>query len=468
MSHRADVFSDLGEPDAAQRRQQQKVWNWYDWANSAFYTTVQTALFAPYLISVAGKAAGCEGTENCTKPVNLLGFDVAAGGLPPLLLTIATLISFFVLPIVGAFVDRSRSKKRNMAIFAWVGSAFAALIFFMDVSKGNWQIGAIGFVGAVIMAGCSLVAYYAILVDISTEEERDRVSSRGWAFGYLGGGLLLLINFVVVLAPGLFGIDKGMAARICLLSAAVWWAGFTFIPFLKLKDYPAVESARSGSIYDRSFGQLLRTLKHARAYPMTLLFLLAYLFYNDGIQTVIGSASTYGAEELDIPLTVLFAAILMIQFMAFFGAIFFGRYADKHGSYKPIFYGIFGWIIIVVIAVFLPAVTKDNKVIPIVLFLGVGVLIAMVMGGTQALSRSFFSLLIPRGSEGEYFGLYNAVERTSWLGNGLFWLMFTLTGSYRPAIFAIIAFFAIGGLFMWRLDAERGIREAGNAVPAGF
>ncbi|HRV67826.1 MAG TPA: MFS transporter [Marmoricola sp.] len=465
MSHRADV-NDLLEDPGMERRQQQKAWNWYDFANSAFYTTVQTALFGPYMIAVAGKAAGCEGTENCTKTVNLLGFDVAAGGLPPLLLTIATLISFFVLPVVGAFVDRSRSKKRNMATFAWVGSAFAALIFFMK--DDNWQIGAIGFVGAVVMAGCSLVAYYAILVDISSEEERDAVSSRGWAFGYIGGGLLLLINFVVVLAPGLFGIDKGMAARICLLSAAVWWAGFTFIPFFKLKDYPALESAKEGSIYDRSFGQLFRTLKHARAYPMTLLFLAAYLFYNDGIQTVIGSASTYGAEELDIPLTVLFAAILMIQFMAFFGAIFFGKFAQKHGSYKPIFYGIFGWMIIVVLAVFLPKATEDNKLIPIVLFLGIGVLIAMVMGGTQALSRSFFSLLIPRGSEGEYFGLYNAVERTSWLGNGLFWLMFTLTGSYRPAIFAIVLFFALGALFMWRLDAVRGIREAGNAVPAGM
>lgn len=120
------------------------------------------------------------------------------------------------------------------------------------------------------------------------------------------------------------------------------------------------------------------------------------------------------------------------------------------------------------LAVFLPKATPDNKLIPIVLFLGIGVLIAMVMGGTQALSRSFFSLLIPRGSEGEYFGLYNAVERTSWLGNGLFWLMFTLTGSYRPAIFAIALFFALGAAFMWKLDAVRGIREAGNTVPIGM
>jgi UMF1 family MFS transporter len=271
-----------------------------------------------------------------------------------------------------------------------------------------------------------------------------------------------------VLAPGLFGIDLGLAVRICLLSAAVWWAGFTFIPFLKLKDYPGADSRSSGGIYDRSFGQLIRTLKHSRAFPVTLLFLVAYLFYNDGIQTVIWAAAIYGEKQLHFPKAVMMGAILMIQFVAFFGAVFFGRFAAKNGSYKPIFYGIFVWIVIVVLAVPLPQYEKGNQLLPIVLFFSLGILIALVMGGTQALSRSFFSLLIPRGSEGEYFGLYNTVERTSFLGTGFFYLMVTLTGSYRPAVFAVILFFVVGALLMWRVDPVRGIREAGNEVPASM
>jgi UMF1 family MFS transporter len=187
--------------------------------------------------------------------------------------------------------------------------------------------------------------------------------------------------------------------------------------------------------------------------------LLAYLFYNDGIQTVISSAAIYGSKQLDMPDSVLFGAILMIQFVAFGGALLFGRLAVTFGSYKPILWGIYLWMVIVVAAMFLP---EGN----VPLFFAIGILIAIVLGGTQALSRSFFSLLIPRGREGEYFALYNACERgTSWLGSLLFAVIFQLSGSYRPAIVALIIFFLLGAFFMLRLDPQRGIREAGNQVP---
>ncbi len=442
------------------RLKQQKAWNWYDWANSAYYTTVLSVLFGPYMITVASKAAGCATDDDtCTRTLNVLGLHLAAGSLPSYLTSFATISSAFILPIVGAFVDRSHRKKLHMAGYAWAGAGFASLLFFLK--DDNWQIGAVAVVFSSVLAGCSLVSYYAILVDISTEDERDRASSHGWAWGYLGGGVLLLLNLVIVLNPGLLGVDKAMSVRISLLSAALWWAAFTVIPFVKLRNYAPVNVVREeGGLFQRSFGQLLTTLRDMRNYPMTLTFLLAYLFYNDGIQTVIFAASTYGEKQLGFETSVLIATILLIQFVAYGGALFFGRLAAKHGSYKPILWGTFAWMGIVVAALFLP---KGN----VALFLAVAVAIGIVMGGTQALSRSFFSLLIPRGREGEYFSLYQAAERgTSWFGTLLFGVVFQLSGSYRPAILALIVFFVLGAFFLLRLDPDRGIREAGNRVPA--
>ncbi|MEO5654331.1 MAG: MFS transporter [Marmoricola sp.] len=449
----------IADLSPVERLKQQKAWNWYDWANSAYYTTVLSVLFGPYMITVASKAAGCASTDDtCTRTLNVLGLHLAAGSLPSYLTSFATISSAFVLPMVGAFVDRSPRKKVHMAVYAWAGAGFASLLFFLK--DDNWQIGAVAVIGSSILAGCSLVSYYAILVDISTEDERDRASSHGWAWGYLGGGVLLLINLVIVLNPGLLGVDKAMSVRISLLSAAVWWAAFTVIPFVRLRNHAPINMVREeGGLFQRSFGQLIVTVRDMRNYPMTMTFLLAYLFYNDGIQTVIFAASTYGEKQLGFETSVLIATILLIQFVAFGGALFFGRLAARHGSYKPILWGTFAWMGIVVAALFLP---KGN----VPAFLAVAVAIGVVMGGTQALSRSFFSLLIPRGREGEYFSLYQAAERgTSWFGTLLFGVVFQLSGSYRPAILALIVFFVLGAFFLLRLDPERGIREAGNRVP---
>ncbi|MGH3445797.1 MAG: MFS transporter [Nocardioidaceae bacterium] len=441
------------------RRREQRAWNWYDWANSAYFTTIGTVLFGPWMIHVARQAAPDCHTPGCVQTLDVLGLHLAAGSLPGYLVGFATIIGAFVLPVVGAFVDRSPHKKRHMAGYAWVGSLFAASLFFLD--DGRWQLGAVAIIMSNILVGCSLVAYNAILVDISTEGERDRTSSRGWAWGYLGGGLLLAVNLVAVTAHSALGVSEGFAVRISMLSAAVWWAGFTLIPFLRLRNYPTRNLVSTGGgLFERSFGQLFTTLRELRRYPMTLTFLLAYLFYNDGIQTVINSASIYGAEQLKLSQQVLIAAILMIQFVAFGGALAFGRLARAHGAYRTILAGTFAWMLLILLAFFLPA----HRVVPFLL-LGVGV--AIVLGGTQALSRSFFSMLIPHGREGEYFSLYQACERgTSWLGAVLFAVIFQLTGSYRPAIIALISFFVIGSALLLRLDPQRGIREAGNQVSA--
>jgi MFS transporter, UMF1 family len=434
------------------RAREQRAWYWYDWANSAFATTVAGVLFAPYLIAVAKEAA----VDN---RIDALGLDIAPGSLPSFVITVSTLISAVALPVLGAVADRTARKKDLLAGFAWAGATAAALLFF--VTGSNWQLGAIAFIVANFCFGASAVFNDAILPLISTEDERDRVSSRGWAFGYAGGGLLLAINFVVVSFYDTFGLTEGMAVRLSMLSAAVWWAGFTFIPFRGLKNRePRDVVPESGGILHRSFGQLIHTLKDLRNYPVALTFLVAYLFFNDGIQTVIASASIYGVEQLKFSQGTVLGTYLLVQLVAIFGALGFGRLAGRHGAKRVILGGLVGWMAIVTVALFLP----QEAIVP---FLVLGVAIGVVLGGTQALARSYFSLLIPHGKEAEYFSFYHAMDRgTSWFGTLVFGLVFQFTESYRPAIFALIVFFVVGGVLLVKVDTERGIREAGNAVPA--
>ncbi len=441
-----------------QRRREQRSWYFYDWANSAYVTTVATVLFAPYLTSVAERAAcGYAGTveRSCDADLSVLGLVVSPGSLVFYVATLATVLSALVLPIVGAVADRSAAKKDLMAGFAWLGSLAAAGMFL--VTGTNWQLGAALILVANVCLGASLVVYDAILCEISTPEERDSVSSRGWALGYLGGGLLLAVNLAVVTFNDALGLSTTMAVRICLLSAALWWAAFTLIPFLGIRNRDPVGVVQErGGLVRQSFGQLWATLQDMRRFPMTLTFLLAYLFYNDGIQTVIAAASVYGERELGFDTPVLIATILLVQFVAFGGALVFGRLAGRFGSKSTIMGGLVIWMAVVTTGYFLPA----GQVIP---FLTLAVAIGIVLGGTQALSRSLFSRLIPVGREAEYFSLYQACERgTSWLGTLLFGLVQQWTGSYRPAIFALIVFFVLGLVLLARVDTVRGVRDAGR------
>jgi MFS transporter, UMF1 family len=448
--------------DPGVRRAQQRAWYWYDWANSAYVTTVATVLFAPYLISVAETAAcGSPGTpeQPCTTDLVVLGLPISPGSLVFYVVTLATIASAVVLPVVGAVADRTHRKKQLLAGFAWLGSLSTAAMFF--VQGGNWPLGAALLFVANVALGASLVVYDAILCQVATPDERDAVSSRGWALGYLGGGLLLAANLGLVQLAGPLGLGTQLAVRLSLLSAACWWAGFTLVPYLRLRNRPVIRvEPVAGGMLQQSFGQLWRTLREARQYPMTLTFLLGYLFYNDGIQTVIASASVYGEKQLGFSTTVLISTILMVQFVAIFGALLFGRVARSLGSRRTIMGGLVVWMGVVGVGFFLPA----GELAP---FLALAVAIGLVLGGTQALSRSFFSLLIPRGREGEYFSLYQACERgTSWLGTLVFGLVHQLTDSYRPAIVALAVFFVVGLLLLARVQPRRAIRDAGNTVPA--
>jgi UMF1 family MFS transporter len=433
------------------RSREQRAWYFYDWANSAFSTTIAGVLFAPYLIAIAEEAA-------VNDRISVLGVSVAPGSLPSYTITASTLLSAVLLPLLGAVADRTARKKDLLAGFAWAGAAAAALLFFM--TGDNWQLGVVAFIVANLCFGAAAVFNDAILCLIAEEDERDRVSSRGWAYGYAGGGLLLAANFLLVsFLP--FGLSEGMAVRISMLSAALWWAGFTFIPFLRLRNRPPEHVVpESGGYVSRSFGQLWTTLKEMRRYPVALTFLVAYLFFNDGIQTVIASASTYGVEELGFATGTVLATYLVVQFVAVAGALGFGRAAERYGAKQVILVGLVIWSLIVTAALFVP----EKSLLP---FMALAVAIGIVLGGTQALARSYFSLLIPRGREAEFFSFYHAMERgTSWFGTLVFGVVYQLTGSYRPAIFALIVFFVVGGALLLKVDTARGIREAGNEAPA--
>jgi UMF1 family MFS transporter len=278
----------------------------------------------------------------------------------------------------------------------------------------------------------------------------------------LGGGLLLLINllFVQFWAAGL-GISTGDAVRISLASAGVWWAIFTIIPLTALKTRQPTRTLPPGQhLWTIGFTQLRHTLGTLSKYPHTLLFLAAYLLYNDGVQTVIALAAQFGAEELGMETGQLVQLILMVQFIAFFGALGFGYLARWIGSKRAIMISLVIWLGVTVYTYLL--LRTPNQ------FFILGGVIAIVLGGSQALSRSLYSLMIPRGQESEYFSLYEVSEGgTSWIGTLIFGLMLQFTGSYRLAIFSIAIFFAIGLVLLARVNVRRAIVEAGNEVPAG-
>jgi UMF1 family MFS transporter len=288
------------------------------------------------------------------------------------------------------------------------------------------------------------------------------VSSRGWAFGYIGGGLLLALNLGMVTAHDALGLSSEWAVRLALLSAGLWWGGFTLIPYRGLRDRPVPEP-RADDVSSKpargAFTQLWHTLKDLPAFPQTMMFLVAYLFYNDGIQTVIYASSVFGAEELHLPTSALITTILVVQFVGFVGATGFGRLAGRIGARRTVLVCLVGWCLVVGLGYFLPA----RKVLP---FLALAVLIGLVMGGAQALSRSLYSQLVPRDRSAEYFSLYQATERgTSWFGTLIFGLIYQLSGSYRAAIVAIVVFFLVGGTLLTRVRMREGIVAAGNELP---
>jgi UMF1 family MFS transporter len=458
-------------PGRARDTPHQKAWYWYDWANSAYVTTTLTVLMAPYLTVIAKKSA-CPTLPSdvaCHTNLSVVGLPVDPGSLVFYVLTFSTILSAVVLIFIGAVADRSPRPVRLFATFAWAGAAAATAMFL--VSGDSWALGVLLLVFANLCLGSSLVIYDSLLCRIAAPDERDRVSSRGWAWGYLGGGLLLAMNLGLLTVAGPVGISAEMAVRISLLSAGLWWAAFTIIPVVGLRDLrgsaatttqPAdqASSGQRAGVVGGSLRQLAGTFRELRLFPQTLLFLVAYLFFNDGIQTVISASSVYGAEELQFSDSQLIEIILLVQFVAFGGALLFGRLARRFGAWRVVLSSLVLWTVVVTIAFFVPTGG-------FLMFVGLAVLIGIVLGGSQALSRSMYSQLIPRGREAEFFSLYQAMERgTSWFGTLVFGLVHQFTHSYRWAIIALIVFFVVGGVLLSKVRMREGIVAAGNAVPA--
>jgi UMF1 family MFS transporter len=434
-------------------------WAMYDWANSAFSTTVGTVFLSPYVASLAAEAAKAypDGLAR------FFGVPVAPDSFLPYCISASVGLQVLFLPILGAIADYSHLRKRMMQIFATFG-ALATIALFL-VSGDLWWLGGVLFVIANLAFGAAIVFYNAYLPDIASEDQRDRVSSYGWAMGYLGGGLLLVANLALYQLRETIGLETGLVVRINLASAGVWWLGWSFLTWARLRPRHAARALPPGENYvSIGFKQLRQTFREAHKYPHTLRYLLAYFIYNDGIQTVIAVSATFAAAPLlrgglEIEQGTLTMVILMIQFVAFGGALFWGRLARWVGAKNAILISLVIWAGVVIYSYF--GMRGDTRVTE---FWILGAFIAVVLGGSQAISRSLFAQMVPPGKEAEFFSFYEVSERgTSWTGPLIFGLVNQWLGSLRPAILSLIIFFVIGLLLLaFNVDVPRAIAESGR------
>ncbi len=461
-------------PSAPDRKREQRGWVWYDWANSVFPTSVITVFGALYLTAVAGDAALADTATNGPNPcvdadgdanklvscqIDVFGWHFQAGSLWGYLLAAATIVQVLVVPLMGAIADRTRHKKRMLAVFAFGGATATALMAL--VSGTNWQLGVVLFILGNIGYGTSVVIYYSFIPEIATADERDGLSTRGWAFGYLGSGTALLLQLAIYLAHDALGLTEGNAAQIAFLLSGLWWAAFTTIPLRRLKDHqrPHGDEHGAGGVLRGGLRELGNTVRLAKAYPLTLAFLGTYLFYTDGIATVANVSAQYGSEELHFEDTVLISTILIVQFVAFFGGVLHGVVARRVGAKRTIMLSLTVWLVVIAAAYFVQA---GQALQFYLLAAGIG----LVLGGTNALSRSLFSQMVPPGKEAQYFSIYEIGERaTSWMGPLLFAAVAGATGSYRPAIISLVVFFFVGLVLMFFVPVRKAIRAVGNPEP---
>jgi UMF1 family MFS transporter len=431
-------------------------WAMYDWANSAFSTTIGTVFLGPYVASLARTAAEAAGTAT----VSFLGIPVAPDSFLPYCISFSVGMQVLFLPILGAIADYSHLRKQMMQIFAAIGAISTILMFL--VTGGLWWLGGVLFIVANLAFGAAMVFYNSYLPDIASEDERDRVSSYGWAMGYMGGGILLALNLAFFTFSEDLGVPGELAIRINLASAGIWWLGFSFLTWNRLRPRHAARQLPAGENYvSIGFKQLRKTFGEVKHFPETLKFLLAYFLYNDGIQTVIAVASTFAAAPLiqgglQLEQSTLIAVILMIQFVAFFGALFWGKLAGWIGAKQSVVVSLVIWSGVVIYAYGgLKGPTATAQ------FFILGVFIALVMGGSQAISRSLFAQMVPNGKEAEFFSFYEISERgTSWVGPLVFGLANQLFGNLRYAILSLIFFFIMGLILLPFVNVTKAITDA--------
>jgi UMF1 family MFS transporter len=425
-------------------RRDLRAWALYDLANSAFQTTIIAAVFPIYYNRVV--SADLPGAVATSR------FAWAT--------TIAILIVAIVAPLLGAIADYAAVKKKLLAVFLAIGTVATGAMFWIE--RGDWQLALVLFViGNVGVAG-SIVFYESLLPHLVSEDQLDRVSSAGYAIGYLGGGVLLAINLLMIMKPGLFGIpDAGTATRLTFVSVAVWWAVFS-IPLFRHVPEPVRQleaDERPGSnVVVTGWHRLLETFQELRRYREAFVMLLAFLLYNDGIQTMIRMATTYGSE-IGLPENAMITALLLTQFIGVPCAFAFGAVAERIGAKISVFLGLAVYAVITMLGYYMSTSTH---------FFMLAILVGMVQGGTQALSRSLFASMIPRHKSSEFFAFFSVFERYAGvLGPAVFAWVVSRSGSGRSAILSVLVFFVLGAIILSFVNVDAG-RRAARAADANL
>jgi UMF1 family MFS transporter len=408
----------------------------YDWANSAFVTTIMTAVFPIYFAEVAAKPLGREQATTVFLAATTAGMVVSA------------LIS----PYLGAIADCTGRTKRLLGVSLAVALAATAAMFF--VGEGAWILGAALFAVANVAATASFVFYDSLLPHVASDEEIDRVSSAGYALGYVGGGVLLALNLAWIAHPDWFGIPAGdgtLPVRLAFLSDAAWWLVFSIPLFRRVPDTAAVPRTGGRALWIDAFARLRGTYANLRRYPQAFLMLAAFLLFNDGIGTVIRVAAIYGTEK-NLPREDLIQAILLVQFVGIPFSFAFGALAGRIGAKRAVLLGVGTYFVIAALAFFMETTAH---------FYALAFLVAVVQGGTQALSRSLFASLVPKDKTAEFFGFFGAAEKFAGiLGPPLFGIVASLCGASRWGVLTVVPFFGVGAWLLAKVDVAKGRAQA--------
>jgi MFS transporter, UMF1 family len=424
-------------------RPELRAWAMYDWAVSSVQTSIMVAIFPVYFITVAG--AGLP--------------DGQATQMVAMANSVAMAIIAVISPLLGALADFTATRKRFLGLFMGLGAAGVACMWF--VQEGDAWLGFWLFVLALAGSSGSMVFYESLLPHVAREEEVDQVSTAGYALGYVGGGSLLALHLAVIMRPEMFGLAGGtVPARLVLASVAVWWLFFSIPIFRRVPEPPRrleADEERGANPLRIAFTRLKETLTELRGYKHAFLMLLAFLIYNDGIQTIIKMATAYGTE-LGIDQGALIGAVLIVQFAGIPFTFLFGMLAGRIGAKRSIFVGLTIYMGISILGYFMQTATH---------FFILAGLVGMVQGGTQALSRSLFASMVPPHKSGEFFGFFSIFEKFAGVFGPLFFaLAIAFTGSSRGAILSVIAFFLIGGFVLLFVDVDEG-RRAAQAAERG-
>ena len=402
------------------------AWSWalYDWANSAFATTVMAGFFPIFFKSYwASDLSDAESTFAIGSVNSLVGLIIA-----------------FSAPILGAFADAGESKRKFLFSFGLLGIITTGYLFF--IPDGSWQLAIVFYGLGVIGFSGANVFYDSLLVTVSREEERNRTSALGFSLGYLGGGILFLINVIMYLYPSWFGLKNQIDAVLwSFMLVALWWFIFSLPIYLNVKEPIQSSSSKSiNRIVKEAFSSLLNTARSIKEYKSAVIFLLAYFLYMDGVDTIIRMATSYGSD-IGLSATSMIQALLLTQFVGFPATLVFGYYADKFGYKYSLSFAIIVYIFVVLFS---------SQMDTAVEFYVVACVVGLVQGGVQAISRSFFSTLIPTNKAAEFFGFYNFIGKSSvFIGPFMVSGIALVSGNPSYGILSLLILFIPGLILLW-------------------